>query len=99
MNGYNRGYGRNRQMRGRPQQNNRQNAADELASKAGAALGASPEEVKNAAQSGDLRSIMSKLSPQQTEQLQKILSDEAAAKKLLATPQAQALLKSLRRNE
>lgn len=72
---------------------------DSLAGKAGAAVGASPEMVKKAAQSGDLSQIMAKLSPQQAQQLQSVLSDEAAIKRLLAAPQAQALLKGLKKNE
>lgn len=69
------------------------NDIDKLAGAAGAAIGASGEEVKNAAQSGDLGKVLSKLTPQQAQQLKKVLSDEDAAKKLLATPQAQELIK------
>lgn len=45
--------------------------------------------------SADMSSFLSKLSPAQSRKLQDILSDEAATKRLLATPQAQMLLKKL----
>ncbi len=70
-------------------------SVDKLAQKAGAAVGSPPEELKKAAQSGDLKKIMSKLTPQQSEQLRKVLADGEAAKRLLDSPQAQALIKSL----
>ena len=57
------------------------------------------QEMKTAAQSGDMNAVMSKLSPAQAEQLKKILSNEAETKKLLSTPQAQALLKRLSKHE
>lgn len=62
-------------------------------------LNTSPEELKNAAQSGNMQKLFSQMSPTQAQQLQKILSDEDAAKKLLSTPQAQALLRRLSKNE
>lgn len=74
-----------------------QSGVNELAGKAGKAIGASPEELKTAAQNGDIGKIMSKLTPQQSEQLSKLLSDEAAAKRLLSSPQAQAILKGLQK--
>ena len=73
------------------------NSIDELAGKAGAVLGTSGDEVKKAAQSGDLAKLLSRLTPSQTAQLKRILSDEKAAKKLLATSQAQALLRGLKK--
>ena len=70
---------------------------NELTAKAGKAIGASPEEIKAAAQSGDIEKIKSKLTPAQSEQLSRLLSDENAAKRLLSSPQAQAILKSLQK--
>ena len=93
MNGYRRGNGRYPQRAAAPQANEKN--IDRLADQAGAALGTSANEVKQAAQSGDLQKIMAKLTPQQSKQLRKILADEEAAKKLLATPQAQAIMKGL----
>ncbi len=72
---------------------------DNLANSAGKQLNTSPEELKKAAQTGNLKQVFSQLTPSQAQQLQKILSDENAAKKLLATPQAQAILRGLNKNE
>lgn len=72
---------------------------DELAGKAGKALGASPDEVKKAAQSGDISKILEKLTPSQAAQVRRVLSDEEAAKKLLSTSLAQSLLKGSQKNE
>ncbi len=94
MNGFNRGYGGN--QRRRPAQQQR---APQISEKAAQALNASPEDVRQAAQNGDLTALTSRLTPQQTQQLRQILADEAATKRLLATPQAQALLNSLRKDE
>ena len=72
---------------------------DRLVDTASKHLNTSPDELKNAAQSGNLQKLFSQMSPSQAQQLQKILSDENAAKKLLSTPQAQALLRGLSKNE
>ncbi len=72
---------------------------DELVGRAGKALGTSENEVRKAAQSGDIAKLLGKLTPAQAQQLKKALSDENAAKKLLSTPAAQALLKGLKKNE
>ena len=72
---------------------------DNLVNTASRHLNTSPEELKNAAQSGNMQKLFSQMSPSQAQQLQKILSDENAAKKLLSTPQAQALLRGLSKNE
>ena len=72
---------------------------DRLVNTASKHLNTSPDELKNAAQSGNMQKLFSQMSPSQAQQLQKILSDENAAKKLLSTPQAQALLRGLSKNE
>lgn len=48
-----------------------------------------------AGEKGDMSAFLNKLSPDQSRKLQSILSDEAATKRLLSTPQAQMLLKKL----
>ena len=73
----------NRQTQGN-MDNDRQK--EEMINKAAKHVGKSPEQLKSA---------MEKLTPQQKEQLNKALSDEQYAKKLLSTPQAQALIKML----
>ena len=75
------------------------NQLDNLANIASKHLGTSPEELKKAAQNGNVQSLLSQMSPSQAQQIQKILSDENAAKKLLSTPQAQELLRRLSKNE
>lgn len=57
------------------------------------------EEIKKAVQNGNLNKALSQLTPEQSKQVQKLLSDEATAKKLLSTPQAQALIRRLSKNE
>ncbi len=58
-------------------------------------IGTSEEEIISAAKSGDLGRIFPKLSQSQAQQIKKLLSDEASAKKLLATPEAQAIIRKL----
>ncbi len=72
---------------------------DNLVNKASKHLNTSPEDLKKAAQSGNIQKLISGMSPAQAAQLERILSDENAAKKLLSTPQAQALLRGLQKNE
>lgn len=72
---------------------------DNLMNKASKHLNTTPDELKNAAQNGGLQKLLSNMTPSQAAQLEKILSDENATKKLLSTPQAQALLRGLQRNE
>ncbi len=43
--------------------------------------------------------MLSKLSPQDQEKLHKLLADKEATDKLLATPQAQALMRQLMGNQ
>lgn len=56
-------------------------------------LGAKPEELKSAAQKGNINNIVKGLSPSDAEKIQKVLSDKEASKKILSSPQAQKLLK------
>lgn len=58
-------------------------------------MGSTPEALKQAAQNGDLNRVMGNMTGEQNQAMQKVLSDPEAAKKLLSTPQAQALLKLL----
>lgn len=58
-------------------------------------LGTSPEQLKNSAQNGQLNQLLSGLSSNDAATLQKVLTDKNAANKLLSTPQAQQLLKTL----
>ena len=58
-------------------------------------LGSTPEALKKAAQDGTLSQMLGNASPGDSAAMQKVLSDPDAAKKLLATPQAQKLLQML----
>lgn len=101
------GMGGTRQMNNAPQQQSPESAQpqggseqlDNLINKASKHLNSSPDDLKKAAQSGNMQKLLSSMSPSQAAQLEKILSDENAAKKLLSTPQAQALLRGLQKNE
>lgn len=55
-------------------------------------MGTTPEALQRAAQNGDLSSMLGRLDQAAMEH---VLSDPEAAKKLLSTPQAQALLRLL----
>ena len=58
-------------------------------------LGMSGEQIKNAAADGDISSILSKAKPEDKKQAEEILSDPEKTKKILNSPQAQALIKIL----
>lgn len=57
------------------------------------------DELKKAVQSGNFNKALSNLTPEQRSQVQKLLSDEEKAKKILSSPQAQALIRRLSKNE
>ena len=58
-------------------------------------LGSTPEALKAAAQNGSLSQMLGGAGQEESAAMQKVLSDPEAAKKLLASPQAQALLKMI----
>lgn len=60
-------------------------------------LGTSPEALKQAAEKGEMEKLVG--SAKEGEMISKVLNDPEAAKKLLSTPQAQAMLKMLGKNE
>ena len=61
----------------------------------------SPEMQKliNDAKAGNAEDLLGKLSPKDAETVKKLLSDEERLKKVLATPQAQQLLKLFMKGE
>lgn len=67
--------------------------ADELLKTISQRLGADPNQLKNAAQSGNIQDIISGLKPSDAEKIQRVLSDKDAASKLLSSDKAQQLLK------
>lgn len=58
-------------------------------------LGSTPQALKKAAQDGSLADMLGNVQGSEGAAIQKVLSDPDAAKKLLATPQAQKLLQML----
>ena len=68
---------------------------ENLLNKVSQYLGKNSNEVKKAAQSGDMAKALNSLSPEDSEKIQKVLTDKNLAAKLLATPQAQKMIKDL----
>ena len=58
-------------------------------------LGVTPQQLKNAAQSGQLDSIISGMNAGDADKVRKVLSDPNAANRMLSSPQAQKLLQML----
>ena len=57
--------------------------------------GISKEQLESAAQSGNIEYLLKNTNPNQSKQIESVLSDPEKAKKLLQSPQAQALMKLL----
>lgn len=55
--------------------------------------GMDSDEINKIIQNGDLSGVTKKMGKNGAQKLEKILSDEESAKKILSTPQAQALIK------
>ena len=53
------------------------------------------EQLESAAQSGNIENLLKNTNPNQSKQIESVLSDPEKAKKLLQSPQAQALMKLL----
>ena len=58
-------------------------------------LNAEPEQVKDALEKGKLDKVLMNMDQKQASKISAILSDPAQSKKVLSTPQAQALIKKL----
>lgn len=57
--------------------------------------GISKEQLESAAQSGNIENLLKNTNPNQSKQIESVLSDPEKAKKLLQSPQAQVLMKLL----
>lgn len=57
--------------------------------------GISKEQLESAAQSGNIENLLKNTNPNQSKQIESVLSDPEKAKKLSQSPQAQALMKLL----
>lgn len=58
-------------------------------------LNAEPEQVKDALEKGKLDKVLMNMDQKQASKISAILSDPEQSKKVLSTPQAQALIKKL----
>lgn len=58
-------------------------------------LGSNPEEIQHAVQSGNINNLLKGLNPNDAEKIKKAMENKNIAEKLLASPQAQNLLKKL----
>ncbi len=58
-------------------------------------LGADSSQVKDALQKGNLDKVLHNMDQKQAQKISAILSDPEESKKVLSTPQAQALIKKL----
>ena len=72
---------------------NKQRLIDALLSSSGGKL--SRDSINRAADSKDASALINSLSPEDRERLNKVMSDKESMEKLLKSPQAQALLKSI----
>ena len=61
-------------------------------------LGHSPESLKKSAQSGDMTTLLSSLSPHQREMVSSILGDPEKTKKLMENPGVQSIIKKFSQN-
>ena len=69
--------------------------AENLLNKVSQYLGKNSSELKNAAQNGDMSKVLNNLNAEDSQKIQKVLTDKNLATKLLSTPQAQKLIKDL----
>lgn len=58
-------------------------------------LGVSENQIKNAAQNGDVNDILKNADSNQTDKIKSVLNDPEKTKEILNSPQAQALIKLL----
>lgn len=58
-------------------------------------LNSNPQQVKEALEKGKLDKVLMNMDSQQAQKISSILSDPEQSKKILSTPQAQALIKKL----
>ncbi len=58
-------------------------------------LGVSENQIKNAAQTGDVNDMLKNADSNQTDKIKSVLNDPEKTKKILNSPQAQALIKLL----
>lgn len=72
---------------------------DKLINDLAGKLNIDPANLKSAAASGQLNSILKNVDQSQADQIQKILNDKEATQKLLSSPQAQMIMKMLQKGK
>ncbi len=73
---------------------NRNDIMQELSKK----LGASSSEIESSAKSGNIENILSKMSPAQQAKVRSLLNNPEETRKILESPQVQALMRKLSGN-
>ena len=73
----------------------KQNELENLLQTVSQRLGTTPEALKQSAQNGNLAEMIGGMAPADAQNLQRVLNDQEAARKILNSPQAQELLKKL----
>ncbi|WP_293973673.1 hypothetical protein [uncultured Ruminococcus sp.] len=68
---------------------------DKLISSLSKQLGVSENQIKNAAQNGNVNDILKNADSNQTDKIKSVLNDPEKTKEILNSPQAQALIKLL----
>lgn len=68
---------------------------ENLLNKVSKHLGTTPEDLKQAAISGNMNNALNNLDKKESEKIQQILNDKDLSSKLLSSPQAQKLIKDL----
>lgn len=76
-------------------ENNKENNLDKLISSLSKQLGVSENQIKKAAQKGDVNDMLKNADSNQTDKIKSVLNDPEKTKKILNSPQAQALIKLL----
>ena len=68
---------------------------DQLIKKLSERMGTPESEIKSAVQNSNYSKLLDKMNPDQAAQINRMLSDEQAAKQFLGSPQAKAIIKRL----
>ncbi|MBR1533600.1 MAG: hypothetical protein IJ639_04505 [Ruminococcus sp.] len=68
---------------------------DQLIKKLSERMGTPESEIKSAVQNSNYSKLLDKMNPDQAAQINRMLSDEQAAKQFLSSPQAKAIIKRL----
>ena len=76
---------------------NNNNNFDELLRRAGGSMGTSPDKLEQAAKNGKLGGLLKGMDKNTLAQVEKILKDREQTEKILNSPQAQELMKKLKK--